>query len=706
MADKFLGSGGGIINLSNGTANIFAGSVSVAGLDPSQPVRTNSLRQLVSSKLAVSDINNLQSELGTKQNLDFVKSDTHANPPAGQIKIYAKNDGDIYKKDENGVETDFGGGSGLDYNPATPSVENGMIFTDGTSATDVKNITGYRYDATNNKLVVPDIETDDTFSLDAELQKLDNVLSAVDTVSTTMQGSLILPELETTLIKSTAGNVQVTLIDSTPSHPTGEFRINSMADIVFDGELYCYAGIGTNYIGGVTNDDEITFDEVNGRIRIRADIVQTDQTVFTDDRDVASKKYVDDTIATTNIKTQNISATDTDATKTRMTQLLELGPDVAFKSYQQWGLIGDITLTAALTVGWQFSLTQKGTITRFNLRKDLVQGHRTLYLDTINTTTNSALLGQQSFTTNQDDGTFYYYDLPTPIVVEPAPSNIKYLVSAFLPIGDKVSTTTTPRTEILTGVESRFNATTSGWTFPDSLQDVDDCNIISFDFNPAYDVGGYNLKAYESFTQNSYVNNSVISGKNKYGFVLGNELVSKDYVDDAIMKTGDKTDLLALVGMTAGQQFYMNANPGTNFTSQENKLWTYTGRTWQVVGETIEMLASEDMIVGNTIEVATTDDYSIKLTNSSEDAQVIGVVALNNLTAGDWGTVAINGIWEVACENDTYTRAIYLTCDATNGLATKTTSETSKPFAKVLENRTINIAGGLVFSFIHTAEIY
>ena len=60
MSDKFLGSGGGKTNISNGTANIYAGSLGAAGLEPSQPVKTNSVRQLVSSKLAISDINNLQ----------------------------------------------------------------------------------------------------------------------------------------------------------------------------------------------------------------------------------------------------------------------------------------------------------------------------------------------------------------------------------------------------------------------------------------------------------------------------------------------------------------------------------------------------------------------------------------------------------------------------------------------------------------------
>lgn len=173
------------------------------------------------------------------------------------------------------------------------------------------------------------------------------------------------------------------------------------------------------------------------------------------------------------------------------------------------------------------------------------------------------------------------------------------------------------------------------------------------------------------------------------------------------IEVGTKAELLAKTGMEVGQQFYVNANAGTNFTSQENKLFTWSGRTWQALGETVELLLSQDMIEGNTVELNDgSNDFEIKKTNTSQDTQVIGVVALQGGVAGDWVTVATRGIWEVACENDTYNRASYLTTDATDGLATQTNSVSAQPFAKVLENRTINIAGGLVFALLHTCEIY
>jgi hypothetical protein len=172
------------------------------------------------------------------------------------------------------------------------------------------------------------------------------------------------------------------------------------------------------------------------------------------------------------------------------------------------------------------------------------------------------------------------------------------------------------------------------------------------------------------------------------------------------LEVGSKANLLAKTGMSEGQQFYMNANLGTSFTSQENKLWTYTGRTWQVVGETIEMLASTDFIEGNTVEVSADNDYEVMKTNTGGDVHVIGVIALQGCTAGDWVTVATRGIWGVASENDTYSRTQYLTTDATDGLATRTTSESGQPFAKVLENRTTILAGTLIFALIHCCEIY
>ncbi len=177
------------------------------------------------------------------------------------------------------------------------------------------------------------------------------------------------------------------------------------------------------------------------------------------------------------------------------------------------------------------------------------------------------------------------------------------------------------------------------------------------------------------------------------------------------IEVGTKAQLLAKTGMTEGQQFYVNANLGTSFTSQENRLWTYSGRTWQVIGETVELLAQVDVIEGNTVEVSgggSSSDFEFRKTNAAEDVHVIGVVALKGVSAGEWATVAMNGMWQVACDatSGQYDRANYLVCNSTDGLANESSSVSAQPFAKILENRTISVDGGLVWALLHTAEIY
>lgn len=108
MSDKFLSSGGSNTNLTNGTATLFGSTIGANNLDPSQPIKTNSVRQLVSSKLDIADINNLDDELKNKDELTFIEDDTHATPIAGRIVIYAKTDGAMYQKDENGIESPLG----------------------------------------------------------------------------------------------------------------------------------------------------------------------------------------------------------------------------------------------------------------------------------------------------------------------------------------------------------------------------------------------------------------------------------------------------------------------------------------------------------------------------------------------------------------------------------------------------------------------
>ena len=64
MADKFLQTGGGgNANLSNGSVNIFAATLAADNLEPSKAIKTNSVKQLISTNLEIADVNNLQNEL-------------------------------------------------------------------------------------------------------------------------------------------------------------------------------------------------------------------------------------------------------------------------------------------------------------------------------------------------------------------------------------------------------------------------------------------------------------------------------------------------------------------------------------------------------------------------------------------------------------------------------------------------------------------
>tara|TARA_R110000764_G_scaffold17132_1_gene47160 strand:- start:1499 stop:3628 length:2130 start_codon:yes stop_codon:yes gene_type:complete len=120
MSDKFLNTGGsGNANISNGTINAFVAGITVANLKASMPIKTNSVNTLVSTKLDITDINNLDGRLDT----------IISNPYVGDFKA-----------------TDF--------------------------------------------------ETDDYFSINTELQKVDNFTASTAT-DTNLTGILKVPEVAT-----------------------------------------------------------------------------------------------------------------------------------------------------------------------------------------------------------------------------------------------------------------------------------------------------------------------------------------------------------------------------------------------------------------------------------------------------------------------------------------------------------------------------
>ena len=150
MSNKFLGTSQGSLNLSNGTIPFYGQSLGAQSLDPSKPVKTNSLRQLVSSKYNISDINNLQDKLDT----------VFANPFVGTLQV-------------------------------------------------------------------SDLETDDTFSLNLELKKIDNIVSATQAPDiTNMSGLLKTPEIAIDRMYNTDQSIWVDMTQNFVEVNATGFKIN------------------------------------------------------------------------------------------------------------------------------------------------------------------------------------------------------------------------------------------------------------------------------------------------------------------------------------------------------------------------------------------------------------------------------------------------------------------------------------------------
>ena len=176
------------------------------------------------------------------------------------------------------------------------------------------------------------------------------------------------------------------------------------------------------------------------------------------------------------------------------------------------------------------------------------------------------------------------------------------------------------------------------------------------------------------------------------------------------IEVGTLEQMLAKTDMSEGSQFFVNANLGTAFTSQENKLYVYSGRCWGVTGETVELLAKENLLKGQVLQISgtgATDYFQAEKCTTTGDVDVIGIVANQDVLAGEWFSCATSGVWEVACITGNYDRQNYLRADTNDGYASETTSESDQPFSKILENKTVSVVGGKVFALLNIiAEVY
>jgi len=147
MADKFLNTGKGEVNLTDGSVQIIAASLGAVDLQASKPVKTNATKQLVSGDLDITDITNLQSELIEKKELSFYEDDSaRVNPPAGELKLYAKTDKRLYKLNDLGDEKQVGNV----YSTGT-STNNHLVVWQGGSGDHIQD-SGIHYNSVTNAL--------------------------------------------------------------------------------------------------------------------------------------------------------------------------------------------------------------------------------------------------------------------------------------------------------------------------------------------------------------------------------------------------------------------------------------------------------------------------------------------------------------------------------------------------------------------------
>ena len=134
MASKFLATGG-TQKLDDGTAVIYAASLGSTNLEPSKPVKTNGVLQLVSENLDIGDVNNLATDLVYKTQLEFTEQLGGYVPSPNHQRLYFKTDEKLYKLNSAGVETEIGGGGGgggISYDAGSVVQGNGIVFRNGT----------------------------------------------------------------------------------------------------------------------------------------------------------------------------------------------------------------------------------------------------------------------------------------------------------------------------------------------------------------------------------------------------------------------------------------------------------------------------------------------------------------------------------------------------------------------------------------------
>ena len=166
--------------------------------------------------------------------------------------------------------------------------------------------------------------------------------------------------------------------------------------------------------------------------------------------------------------------------------------------------------------------------------------------------------------------------------------------------------------------------------------------------------------------------------------------------------SGSLSEMLAIQSPQLGQSFYLLLGDST---FSYNKLCHWSGKTWQVEGQTIEMCSDGDLPLNYIVEPDETTDFTVKKCEISQDKDFVGVIQFQGSTStSDWVTVAYSGVWAVAVEANTHERNDFILSDSIDGLGKTSSSATTGVFGKVIQNKTTTSDGETVLAILHTVE--
>lgn len=165
--------------------------------------------------------------------------------------------------------------------------------------------------------------------------------------------------------------------------------------------------------------------------------------------------------------------------------------------------------------------------------------------------------------------------------------------------------------------------------------------------------------------------------------------------------SGNLSTLQSIASPAIDQKFRLLQSDGS---FHYDKLCYYTGRTWQVEGETIEVRSSTSLSLYQIVKVDTSTNYKVTVTTTPQDINVLGVVVINSPSGADeYITLAVRGVWPVGMIVDTYSRQGHIRSSSTAGWASTPNANTGN-FGFVLKETIVLSIGTPVICFIHAAE--